>query len=91
MVDQIGRLLRQSDVCPRGGGSRHLVGFLAHLVADSRWVVEQLDRVGAGRAGSLAVEDRALQDGRRLVDGGCGLILHALLFGGGDVQTSMEA
>src|ERR1019366_6281067 len=43
-----------------------LLGLLHHLLADTPWIVEQLDRVGAGRTLACALAQCALQRGQRL-------------------------
>ena len=67
VVEDVGRLLVDAVVGLLAGGAGDLLGLLLDLRADARRVVEQLDGVGAARALALAVDERPLERGERLV------------------------
>src|SRR5918994_119163 len=77
VVHEVSALLRDSLLGLRPGGLRDLACLLPPLRADLRRVIEQLDRVRAGRALVRARDEYSLQFGQRLVGGrrrltGCG-------------------
>src|SRR6185312_17377414 len=49
VVEHVGRLLAHPLVRLGRRGARHLLGLLLDLLADPRWVREQLGRVAPGR------------------------------------------
>ena len=67
VVEDVGRLLVDAVVGLLARGAGDLLGLLLDLRADARRVVEELDGVGAARAVALAVGERALERGQRLV------------------------
>src|SRR5215213_1307620 len=70
VVEHVGGLLGDPLVGLAGGRAGDLVGLLAHLVADSRRVGEELRRVAAVRALGGAGGDRALERSQGLVHRG---------------------
>src|SRR3954454_13013085 len=69
VVEDVGRLLVDAVVGLLAGGARDLLGLLLDLRADARRVVEELDGVGAAWALLLALLERSLERGERLVRG----------------------
>src|SRR5919202_1003473 len=67
VVEDVGGLLGHALVALLAGGAGHLLGLLAHLLADVRRIGEQRRRVGALRALGGARGDGALERGQRLV------------------------
>src|SRR3954449_1323599 len=67
VVEDVGGLLVDAVVGLLARGARHLLRLLHDLLADERRVVEQLHGVGALGTLALAVDQRALEVGQRLV------------------------
>src|SRR5919108_6059849 len=67
VVEDVGGLLVDAIVGLLARGARDLLGLLLDLRADPRRVVEQFDGVGAAGALALAVLQRPLERGQRLV------------------------
>src|SRR3954470_10683444 len=67
VVEDVGSLLVDAVVGLLACGARDLLRLLHDLLADERRVVEQLDGVGALGTLALAVDQRALEVGQRLV------------------------
>src|SRR5215208_2230562 len=67
VVQDVGGLLVDAVVGLLARRARDLLRLLHHLLADERRVVEQLDGVGAVGTLALAVHQRALEVGQRLV------------------------
>src|SRR3954453_13977838 len=67
VVEDVRRLLGDALVALLAGRARHLLGLLAHLLADARRVGQQRRRVRALGLLGRALSQRALEAGERLV------------------------